>query len=321
MRAAARSSACVVAALISLTTMVHAQASECSDYSGRAGRVCSAAVDGTRALHPIAGLLVSGGNPVLGTANTQGGLGHFSVTARANAAHVVLPDVNYDGSTSTVPASDELFAPTPVVELAAGIYGGTSSGLLAVDFLGSAQLLPTDQIDHLTVESGARRIGDVALGFGYGARVGLVRESGPVPGVSVSVTRRDIPQLAYGDLADGDQYSYAVNLHATNLRVVASKQLAIVDVAAGLGWDKYTGDASVQFRDPVTSLVQPEIPFDLNQSRTLAFLDAGLDLSTVKLLGEVGYQGAKDQKLSTDFEEFDTTKGKFFASFGLRVGF
>jgi hypothetical protein len=321
MRAAARSSACVVAALISLTTMVHAQASECSDYSGPAGRVCSAAVDGTRAFHPIAGLLVSGGNPVLGTANTQGGLGHFSVTARANAAHVVLPDVNYDGSTSTVPASDERFAPTPVVELAAGIYGGTSSGLLAVDFLGSAQLLPTDQIDHLTVESGARRIGDVALGFGYGARVGLVRESGPVPGVSVSVMRRDIPQLAYGDLADGDQYSYAVNLHATNLRVVASKQLAIVDVAAGLGWDKYTGDASVQFRDPVTSLVQTEIPFDLNQSRTLAFLDAGLDLSTVKLLGEVGYQGAKDQKLSTDFEEFDTTKGKFFAGFGLRMGF
>jgi hypothetical protein len=44
-------------------------------------------------------------------------------------------------------------------------------------------------------------------------------------------------------------------------------------------------------------------------------------LSAVKLLGEVGYQGGKDQKLSTDFEEFDTTKGKFFASFGLRVGF
>jgi hypothetical protein len=321
MRTAPRSLACLAAAWTGLTMMVHAQASECSDYFGRTGRVCSAAVDGTRALHPIAGLLVSGGNPVLGTANTLGGLGHFSLTARANAAHVVLPDVNYDGSTNTVPASDETFAPTPLLEVAAGIYGGMPSGLLAIDFLGSAQLLPTNQIDHLTVESGARRIGDVALGFGYGARVGLLRESGPVPGVSVSVMRRDIPRLAYGDLTDGDQYSYAVNLHATNLRVVASKQFAIVDVAAGLGWDKYTGDASVQFRDPVTSLVQPEIPFDLNQSRILAFLDAGLDLSTLKLLGEVGYQGAKDQKLSTDFEEFDTTKGKFFASFGLRVGF
>lgn len=321
MRAARRSSACFAAAWLSLTTVVHAQASECSAYSGRTGRVCSAAVDGTRALHPIAGLLVSGGNPVLGTANTMGGLGHFSVTARANAAHVVLPDVNYDGRSSTVPASDETFAPTPLVEVAAGIYGGMPSGLLAIDFLGSAQLLPTDQIDHLTVESGARRIGDVALGFGYGARVGVLRENGPLPAVAVSIMRRDLPQLAYGDLAEGDQYNYAVNLYATNLRVVASKQLTIFDVALGLGWDKYTGDASVRFRDPVTSVVQPEIPFDLDQSRGLAFLDAGVNLSVVKLLGEVGYQGAKDQKLSTDFEEFDTTKGKFFASFGLRVGF
>jgi hypothetical protein len=321
MRAAPRSFACLAAVWITLTTMAQAQASECSAYSGSAGRVCSAAIDGTRALHPIAGLLVSGGNPVLGTANTQGGLGHFSVTARANAAHVVLPDVNYDGSTSTVPASDETFAPTPLVEVAAGIYGGMPSGLLAIDFLGSAQLLPTDQIDHLTVESGARRIGDIALGLGYGARLGLLRENGPLPAVAVSIMRRDLPQLAYGDLAEGDQYNYAVNLHATNLRVVASKQLMIFDVAAGLGWDKYTGDASVQFRDPVTSLVQPKIPFDLNQSRVLGFLDAGINLSAVTLLGEVGYQGAKDQKLSTDFEDFDTTEGKFFASFGLRVGF
>jgi hypothetical protein len=301
--------------------MVHAQASECSNYSGRTGRICTAAIDGTRALHPIAGLLVSGGNPVLGTANTMGGLGHFSVTARANAAHVVLPDVNYDGSTSTVPASDETFAPTPLIEVAAGLYGGMPSGLLSIDLLGSAQLLPTGQIDHLTVESGARRIGDVALGLGYGARVGVMRENGPLPAVAVSIMRRDLPRLAYGDLANGDQYNYAVNLHATNLRVVASKQLAIFDAAVGLGWDKYTGDASVQFRDPVTSLVQPKIPFDLNQSRALAFLDGGITLSVVKLLGEVGYQGAKDRKLSTEFEDFNTTKGKFFASFGLRVGF
>jgi hypothetical protein len=321
MRPAPRSSACFAAALMGFSTLLHAQASECSGYTGRTARVCTAAVDGTRAFHPIAGLLVSGGNPVLGTASTLGGLGRFSLTARANAAHVVLPDVNYDGSTTTVPASDELFAPTPLLELAAGVYDGMPSGLLAIDLLGSAQLLPTDQIDHLTVESGARRIGDVALGFGYGVRVGVLRESGPLPAVSLSVMRRDIPQLAYGDLADGDQYNYAVNLHATNVRVVASKQLTVFDVAAGLGWDKYTGDASVQFRDPLSSLISPEISFDLDQSRTLAYLDAGLDLSPVKLLGEVGYQGGKDQKLSTDFEEFDTTKGKFFASFGLRVSF
>ena len=32
-------------------------------------------------------------------------------------------------------------------------------------------------------------------------------------------------------------------------------------------------------------------------------------------------RAGKDQNLSTDFEDFDTTTGKFFAGLGLRVGF
>ena len=33
-----------------------------------------------------------------------------------------------------------------------------------------------------------------------------------------------------------------------------------------------------------------------------------MNLSVVRLAGEIGYQGGKDQQLSTDFEDFDTTK-------------
>jgi hypothetical protein len=195
------------------------------------------------------------------------------------------------------------------------------NGLLSVDFLGSAQLLPSNQIDNLTVESGARRIGDIALGLGYGARIGLVKEMGPLPAVSFSVMRRDIPQITYGDIAAGDRYSYAVDLNATNLRLIASKHLVFLDLAAGLGWDKYTGDALIGFRDPITSLPQPDILLELDNSRVLGFLNAGISMSVVKLTGEVGYQAGKDQNLSTEFEDFDTTKGKLFAGLGLRVGF
>ena len=238
-----------------LPALLPAQNSQCSPYASSTRRVCDAAIDGTRAFHPVAGLLVSGGNPVLGTANTLGGLGHFAVTARVNAVNVVFPDVGYDGSSTTVPSSEKLFAP--------------------------------------------------AL----------------LPAVSVSLMRRDIPRLSYGDLAVGDQYRYAVNLHATNLRLVASKQLALLGVAGGLGWDKYTGDATIQFRDPATSTIEPAIPLDLSQSRALAFVDLALDLSAVKLAGEAGYQFGKDQGISTDFEDFDDTSGKFFAGLGLRLSF
>jgi hypothetical protein len=308
-------------AIVSLASAVplQAQASRCASYTGSTRNVCDAAVDGTRAFHPIVGLLVSGGNPVLGTAATRGGLGRFSVTARANAARVVLPETGYDGTTGTVPASDELFAPVPLAEVAVGLYGGLPSGLLAVDVLGSAQLLPTDQLDNLAVADGARRLGDVALGLGYGVRVGILRELGPAPAVSLSFMRRDLPQLAYGDLNHGDRYRYAVDLHATNLRLVASKGLGIVELAAGLGWDHYSGDATIQFRDATTSAVEPAIELDLDQKRVLLFLDAGLDLRLLRLVGEVGHQSGRDQELSTDFEEFDTASGKIFASLGLRV--
>jgi len=306
--------------LVALASPVLAQTPECSTYAGDAQRVCAAAVDGTRAFHPVIGVLVSGGNPTIGSAAALG-LGHASLTLRANAVQVVLPDLAYTGSGSTVPAGDKLWAPAPLVEGSLGIYGGVGNGLLALDLLGSAQLLPTDQINNLTVDAGARQIGGIALGLGYGARIGLVRERGPLPAVSVSIMRRDIPQITYGDVPAGDRFSYGVDLHATNLRLVASKQLLFLDMAAGLGWDKYTGDALIQFRDPITSVQQPDVPVNLNSSRALGFLNAGMSLSVVRLTGEVGYQGGKDQNLSSDFQDFDTTKGKFFAGLGLRVGF
>jgi len=307
-----------------LTTLVlplAAQAPECGAYSGNAERVCSAGVDGTRAFHPLFGMLVSGGNPTIGTAATLGGLGHASMAVRANAVEMVLPDLGYNGTSTTVPAGDKLFVPAPVLEGSLGLYKGMPGGLLALDFLGSAQLLPTNQINNLSVDASARRIGSVALGLGYGARVGLLRGVGPLPDVSVSAMRRDIPRITYGSMAAGDDYSYGVDIHATNLRLIASKQVAVLALAAGLGWDKYTGNAFIQFRDPVTTLVQPNVPVSLNSSRVVGFLDAGFSMAMVKLTGEVGYQGAKDQNLSTDFQDFDTTKGKLFAGLGLRFGF
>jgi hypothetical protein len=307
--------------LVASALPVLAQTPECAAYVSNAQRVCAAAVDGTRAFHPVIGVLISGGNPTIGSAGALGGLGHASLTLRANAVELVLPQLAYDGSNTAVPAGDKFWAPAPLVEGALGIYKGVGTGLLAVDLLGSAQLLPTDQIDNMTVDAEARKIGDIALGLGYGARIGLLREMGPLPAVSVSIMRRDIPQISYGDVSAGDRFSYGVDLHATNLRLVASKKLLVFDLAGGLGWDKYTGDAVIRFRDPISGLTQPPVPVELENTRVLGFLNAGMSLSVVRLTGEIGYQGGKDQDLSTEFEDFDTTKGKFFAGLGLRVGF
>src|SRR5690349_4401477 len=99
MRAARLSTVLLLTGLAAPAARLAAQNEQCASYSDEVQNVCNAGVDATRAFHPLAGLLVSGGNPVLGTGNTLGGLGHLSITARVNAVKVVLPDLNYSGST------------------------------------------------------------------------------------------------------------------------------------------------------------------------------------------------------------------------------
>jgi hypothetical protein len=299
-----------------------AQYPQCQPYVGQTNalNLCNAVIDGARGFHPILGLLTSGGAPVLGASDALGGFGHVYVTVRVNATRVVLPDLNYDGSTTTVGAGDKLFFPSPVIETAVGLFSGTRTGLLALDFLGSAQLLPTNQIDNFSVASTARHIGSVALGLGFGARLGVIRETAALPGVTVSVMRRDIPELRYGDLGAGANLSSATNLKATNVRAVATKGFGIARVGGGLGWDRYTGHAQVQFRNPTTAIPEPALDLDLANSRILGFANAGLDFRHVKLTAEAGYQFGKDQHLVTTFTDFDPSGGRFFAAVGLTVG-
>jgi hypothetical protein len=316
-----------LAGLVVLAAPLAAQNSECAPYnsppySSQDYNICNAAIDGTEILHPMAGLLVSGGNPVLGSVGTLGGLGHFALTARLNGTTVRTPDLNYDGSTTTVGQDKKIFAPAPLVEAALGLFKGFN-GLFSLDALGSAQLLPTKAVDNLTVDKNARKIGSIALGLGYGARVGIFNGKAIIPSLSVSVMRRDIPRITYGNVTTGgDNYSYSLDLHATNLRAVAGYHLALFNVGAGVGWDKYTGSANIGFV-PNGGVLPAQTINDvkLDNTRTMAFLTAAIDLPIIKIGAEAGYQFGKNQNLSTTFAGNDPSKKRFFAGAGLRFAF
>ena len=319
----------VVAAtgLLLLAAPVAAQNPECAPYQGapyttQDYNICNAAIDGTQIFHPVAGLLVSGGNPVLGSVRTLGGLGHFSLTARVNATELRTPDLNYDGSTTTVAQDTKIFAPAPLVEAALGVFKGVN-GFLSVDLLGSAQLLPTKAVSNLTVDKNARKIGSIALGLGYGARVGVFPGKAIIPSVTVSVMRRDIPRITYGNVTTGgDNYSYSLDLHATNLRAVAGYHLAVLNVGAGIGWDKYTGTADIGFVPNGGVLPAQAINgIKLDNTRTMAFLTAALDLPIFKIGAEAGYQFGKDQALATSFAGNNPKDKRLFAGAGIRLAF
>src|SRR5205807_3764264 len=158
--------------MLGATSLV-AQEPQCNNIAfPGATTACNTAVDAVRAFYPLAGMIVTGGNPVLGTARTLGGLGHVTLSARVNAIKAALPDPTA-ANQSPVPSSFNGAVPAPMVEGALGLVKGLGGGLLSVDVLGSALILPTG-IQNLTVDSNATHISDAALGFGYGARVGVL---------------------------------------------------------------------------------------------------------------------------------------------------
>lgn len=299
-----------------------AQNSECAGYGGQAGNVCNAAVEGTRLLYPAAGILLGGGQPLLGPAAGLGPFPRFGLMLRVNAAEVQLPSLDYDGSTPTVPAGESVVVPAPLLEGELGLWDGLSSGLLRTSLLLSVQFLPTGQVDNFAVDPDATSIGDAALGFGYGLRVGILDAFFPVPNLGVSVMRRTIPDVRYGDLAEPDQdYEFTAGMAALNLRASADWRFAGFQLAGGLGYDRYSGDATAQFRDPISGLPEPAIALDVEETRWLAYLDFGLNLGPGRLGLEVGWQFAEDQEFTSDFEEIDEDAGRVFGGLAFGLSF
>ena len=315
----------MVLAMIFGAAPLAAQEPQCNvPASPFATAACNTAVDGVRAFYPLAGMIVDGGNPVIGTAGSLGGLGHFALTARVNAIKAALPDPQA-GSQSPVPSSFNGAVPAPMVEGALGLFKGVGGGLLAVDVLGSALILPTG-INDLTVDSGATHISDAALGFGYGVRVGVLNGGFPVPAVSVSWMHRTVPRLRYGTLGPiigtGDDFEFTMDLTSDSYRAVAGWKLAVVDLAAGIGVDRYKSrDTNIRFHDAVTPTSVRTVVINPTNTRALVFVNGGLSLAVVKLVGEIGLQAGKDQSYFTQFSDFDPKAAHVFGGLGVRFGF
>ncbi len=289
--------------------------------SVQAKNVCNAAVDGAYLFTPVAGILVTGGNPFLGATGGLGGLPHLGLTLRANGTQVVVPDFNYNGDGTVVGEKTKVFAPAPLVEGALGIFRGTGrGGALAVDALGSAQLLPTKLIDDVRVDVNARRIGSIALGLGFGGRLTLIGDRGSLPAVTVSVMRRSLPRIGYGNILASDRYEFVTDLRSTEYRATIGKRVGPLNLGAGVGWTDYRADAEIVFRNPVTNAQEPPIDLAIKDSRGVFFLNGGLNAGMFYLIGEAGWQRGKDLHLVTTFIGNDPQITRFFASVGLRVG-
>ena len=302
---------------------------------------CAAVAQAVDAAQPQLGILMAGGNPILGTASTGGVrlgvLPRVSATARLNVVLARLPDIREIQTEDGTSVTEQFDLPAPAIgaNVSIGLTQGFSvapmiGGFGAVDLLGSVSVLPLELL-------GDDDFGENAFSWGAGARVALLRESFVAPGVSVSLMYRSMGEMSFGQVCEGTETSGAnphvcssggdfgeISFGLTNWsgRAAVSKRLIGFGVTAGVGYDKFETDADMAFRTPAV-LGEQIYRFDdvaVDNDRWSAFLDLSYTLLIGSLVAEVGWmQGSDPVPGFPSASDFDPNEGTFFGSLGARL--
>jgi hypothetical protein len=294
-------------------------AGQCPTDTLASSRICQAGVDALTLFLPVEGLLVSGGNPMPGTAGAVGKFGHLRIVGRVGLAQLTIPLATYDGTTDTVRADKRLMVPVPRLDLALGLFSKQlPMGTAAVDLLGSALLIPAGATSRIQIDENARTLAGLALGLGFGIRAAM-KMAGSKPTISLSAMKRDMPAIRFGDLARGDRLSTASNLSAINVRLLAGGQLGMFTISGGAGMDLFKGTGSVSYADSTGA--DSTVAVNLSTSRIMTVLNLATAVGPLDLWVEGGFQVGKKTTLSTVFERNDASAGKFYTGFGAAIHF
>lgn len=282
--------------------------------AGGAARSCAELAVTARALQAHVGLLAGLGSEVSGSAGTLGRrLGtapRIAVGGRAAFARVSLPDLTDQGGEPSRKTS--FLLPALHAGVAVGIFDGfslapTVGGLLALDALGNASVVFLPKGEGFDGH---------ATAFSLGARVGLLRESFTLPGVSVSISRRVSGEVVYGDAQAGGR-SVQVDPAVTSIRAAVGKDLLSIGVLAGVGWDRYSGDVLV--RADAGGTVAEASSSSFGAWRSTIFGGASMNFLILQLSGEVGWAGGFDRVDEYLGAPFDPTSGSLYASLAFRL--
>lgn len=292
---------------------------------------CQKAIDLFKYMAPQLGTAITGGNATLGQGGSLGGLGHFSVGLRVNAVQGSLPQVQ-DVSPSVLGAQSTQFEtktqiiPMPTADLAIGIFKGLPLAITnvgGIDLLVSAAYLPEFDGDGVSV-----KVPDGSLKIGYGARVGILQESLLTPGISVSYLQRDLPTVSIAG-ANGNDSLFVNNLKLKTKawRVVASKSLLFIGLAAGAGQDKY--ESSTEIGAHIAARAVPPTPaanagpvaISQEITRTNVFANLSMNLLLLKLTGEIGQVSGGTINTFNTFSGKQAADSRIYGSVGARFGF
>jgi hypothetical protein len=282
--------------------------------------LCRGAVASAQLLQPELGLLLTGGNPVLGTASPIAkkfrGMPRFQLGGRIGFAWAKIPDVLVSPQDAAAAGTRSFVMAGPQLDLSVGVFdgvalGSTAGGLGAIELLGSVGtlLLPNGE--------GFER---AASGFGLGARVGILREGFTAPGISLTALYKRFGRVQYG----GGLTELGLDMEAAAFRAGISKSFIAFGLAFTVAYDSYWSDIDLQVIVPsgmlqaegVATVIPRNDPIELHSDRWSAFLDVSYIVLFLNLTAELGWQ---ERAALTTSNGHDISSGKLFTAIGLRL--
>ncbi len=288
------------------------------------GLLCRDAIAGIQLLQPELGLALAGGNPVLGTASPIGKrfrvLPRIHLDGRVNFVWADIPDIlDYPDDTSSPLATRGFVVPMPQLNVSVGVFGGfdmtpSLGGLASVEVLGSLGTL---------ILPGGEGFENDPAGYGLGARVGVLRESFSAPGISLSGTYRWFGRIQHGDVEDGSDAEFGMDVSVFSFRAGVSKSFVALGLAFTLGYDAYDSDVDIAVIDPALATANAVVPVipdddrgDLDSGRWSAFVDASYIVLFLNFVGELGWQ---EERTIVTSRGRELQAGNFFGSIGVRL--
>lgn len=254
---------------------------------GSSDAECLLAVASMRAVQERIGTALWGGNPVTGTASTLGmrlgSMPRLSAAARLTLVPMDLPpllDRAADGSQRGL-------VPALAAQAAVGLLQGwsplpTVGGVLSMDVIGSVAFAPLP---------GGHGFRNSVVGWSAGARVGLMRESFTLPGVSVTTSYGRSNAVALGDPSSATHDGFARGaISDLNATLAASQRISALRLTGGVAFDRYASRARIGYQPEGSDGERVERTGRLATDRRSWFVNASWTALIFHGAAEIGWQ-------------------------------
>ena len=248
------------------------------------------------------GASLSGSSSTLG--RRLGSSPRVSADLRFRLARFNMPDILAGGTGAA--GANTVYAYAVKGSVAVGVIDGfslmpTVGGILSLDLLASGGLVFLGESDGFGGNEGLLSVG---------GRLGILRESFTLPGVTVSAMRSFGQHVDWADATDSQQID--ADISTTSVRAIVGKDFFTLAVLAGMGGDWDRGELGVQVPDPSMPGGQGIAAMeDLTTRRTVYFAGVSITRLIYQFSIEggwvegydamLGYPGAYDPTAITPF--------------------